>query len=246
MAAGPALAAAVTAEIARPPIRLAFERVLCPFLLLHVNRYAWASYEPGASGGGAPREATLLVKGIESQRRTAAPLLRRTLRRFLHTALLQGDVVSALEGAARALHRLPSGDVDLAELVMTAGLWREDGADVRSRAEALLRGGAGTAAEEGGATAAAPQRALFHGGPGSSKARPPHVAVAALRQSRDPDCGFVLGQRVPYVFVEVRGWAGGGGAASPPHSHAPPPPPRTRVCRMRGGAVCRVTWRRTR
>lgn len=47
VACGQWLADAVSRHLAQPPIRLAFERVLCPFLLLHTNRYAGVEYGPG-------------------------------------------------------------------------------------------------------------------------------------------------------------------------------------------------------
>lgn len=36
----------ITQMLGAPPVQLQFERVLCPFLLLHVNRYAgeWEKY----------------------------------------------------------------------------------------------------------------------------------------------------------------------------------------------------------
>ncbi len=55
----------VTERCFQPPMQLQFERVCCPFLLLHVNRYAGRSVETeeqalsGASTG-------LLVKGVKS------------------------------------------------------------------------------------------------------------------------------------------------------------------------------------
>jgi DNA polymerase elongation subunit (family B) len=59
-------ASAIATEAFPPPISLKFERVLCPFLLLQVNRYAGKQFTSAAGGKG---QGTLFVKGIEADRR---------------------------------------------------------------------------------------------------------------------------------------------------------------------------------
>lgn len=62
----------VTRHIGRPPVRLAFERVLCPFLLLHVNRCA---------GALASRPRARNPRSTASRRRSrpATPVSRSTV-----------------------------------------------------------------------------------------------------------------------------------------------------------------------
>lgn len=67
----------VTAQFP-PQMELKFERVMCPFMLLHVNRYAGRGFETAdeaAAGSGR-----LLVKGIKSMWRQSAPFLSRVLQ----------------------------------------------------------------------------------------------------------------------------------------------------------------------
>ena len=75
--------------------------------------------------------------------------------------------------------------------------WRENPADLRKYAAAMK----GTDVSR---TLASPSRA---GAAGSSGAKPvklnltPHVALAARLLNRHPGLDFVLGERIPYVFV---------------------------------------------
>lgn len=59
-------ASAVASAAFPPPISLKFERVLSPFLLLQVNRYAGRQFTSAGEGKG---QGTLFVKGIEVDRR---------------------------------------------------------------------------------------------------------------------------------------------------------------------------------
>ncbi|KAJ7556163.1 hypothetical protein O6H91_05G071800 [Diphasiastrum complanatum] len=67
-------ASELVSEAFPSPMVLKFERVLCPFLLLQVNRYAGKQYTLNISGKD---EGTLFVRGLESERRDV-PLFVRT------------------------------------------------------------------------------------------------------------------------------------------------------------------------
>ena len=84
-----------------PPIRLAFERVLHPFLLLHVNRYAGVEYGPDDVARGvfrATREK-LLIKGIRPRTRGASAFVRRCMTKVLHNVLVKRDTDAAVRHA---------------------------------------------------------------------------------------------------------------------------------------------------
>ena len=58
----------VTTALGVPPVSLAFERVMCPFLMCEVNRYAGVAYD-SLDAVAMPRGGQLIVKGLESERR---------------------------------------------------------------------------------------------------------------------------------------------------------------------------------
>ena len=137
------LAAQIASDAFPAPMTLKLERVMKPFLLLHVNRYCGAEISPD--------NGKLLIKGLKSAWRQSAPFLRRLLTRCLELALVDRDLPAAQAHAASEIHRLLSGGVDMGELVMSGGLWRVTGKDI---AKAAL------AAEAGGAEVKGPHAAL--------------------------------------------------------------------------------------
>ena len=133
-----ARAAEIASDAFPAPMTLKLERVMKPFLLLHVNRYCGAEL--------SPTNGKLLIKGLKSAWRQSAPFLRRLITRCLELALLDRDLPAAQEHAAAEIHRLLSGGVDIGELVMSGGLWRVTGKDI---AKAALVAEAGDAEVKG-------------------------------------------------------------------------------------------------
>ncbi|KAL4424029.1 hypothetical protein ABPG75_001330 [Micractinium tetrahymenae] len=156
-----------------PPMRLAFERVMHPFLLLHINRYAGAAFEKEEDAAG---EGQLLVKGIKSMWRQTAPIIRTTLYGALQRLLLRNDPEGAADFAKGQIRRLLTGRVDMNELAMSGGLWRVTGEQVERMA-------AGTA------------------GPSDEEVKGPHNSLAVRLNQRDPGRTFVLGERLQYVLL---------------------------------------------
>ncbi|CAH0370166.1 unnamed protein product [Pelagomonas calceolata] len=113
---GAEIAAAASAALPEG-LTLEHEHTLCPFLLLHVNRYA------GRDFGGE-----VVIKGIGSARGDT-DFVRATLRDST-TALLERGVEAACALAAARQEQLLRGDVALDELVSGAYLWRVDQSDL--------------------------------------------------------------------------------------------------------------------
>ncbi|KAJ8608621.1 hypothetical protein CTAYLR_008714 [Chrysophaeum taylorii] len=103
------------------PLALEFQRVLQPFVLLHVNRYA------GTERG------SLHVKGVGVDR-GSPPFVRRVLRTTLEAALVSKDLELAKSAARRAVDALSSGRVDVDDLALGAFLWRQDHEDLQQMA----------------------------------------------------------------------------------------------------------------
>eukprot|EP00803_Ostreobium_quekettii_P009207 evm.model.scf_772EXC.4 EVM.evm.TU.scf_772EXC.4 scf_772EXC:31453-42840(-) len=113
-----------------PEISLAMERVFCPFMLLHVNRYAGRSFQGGEGGG----EGALVAKGVKSMWRQAAPVVSRTLQGALQRILMENDVPGAVRYVSEEIQRLLSGDYGIWHTIMTGGLWRVTGQQIEKAA----------------------------------------------------------------------------------------------------------------
>ncbi|KAL6749924.1 DNA polymerase family B-domain-containing protein [Haematococcus lacustris] len=193
----------------QPPMALSFERVCCPFLLLHVNRYAGRAFEDEAQASGA-QPSSLLVKGVRSMWRQSAPIVQQVLGGALRLILMDQDIPAATAFAQEQrvlllllllplllllllllplllllqIQRLLSGQVQLWELVMTGGLWRITGSQV---AQAAL--------EASGAAPAGGGRGV------REEVRGPHATLAVKLAQRDPGTTFLLGQRLPFILL---------------------------------------------
>ncbi|CAI5973996.1 unnamed protein product [Closterium sp. NIES-65] len=213
----PAEAAAMGAELAArlselfpAPMAVKLERVLCPFMLLQVNRYAGRQVFPVPSPpppappaqrtaphqhqGSTPAAAAaaqeeeekdmslLLVKGIETDRRDVPLFVRATCRAVIRRILLDGDVAAAAREARAAVVRLMTGGCSMFELIMTGGLWRVNDSDLSAIAEQTA---AASAAAAGRASRGldSPQRseAAAGGGAGREGAGP-----ATAEEGRGP------------------------------------------------------------
>jgi DNA polymerase delta subunit 1 len=188
---GQAAASLVTQQLP-PPIELKYERVLAPFMLLHVNRYAGCSYETAAAAESGT--GSLLVKGIKAVWRQSAPLLQNTLMGVLERILMRRDVPGAVSFAEGEIARLLSGRVEVWELAMTGGLWRVTG-------QQLAAAAAADADEEGtGSQPAAAAASAAAAGAGDD-VKGPHASLAVRLSQRDPDKKWLLGERLSYVLL---------------------------------------------
>ena len=105
-----------------PPMELKYEKVMAPFLLLHVNRYAGRALESEADAADPTVRGALLVKGLKSMWRQSAPLVSTVLHSCLERVLMHDDPPGAVAFAEQHIHRLLSGRVELNELIMTVRL----------------------------------------------------------------------------------------------------------------------------
>ncbi|CAM9752791.1 unnamed protein product, partial [Discosporangium mesarthrocarpum] len=136
----------------------------------------------------------ILIKGFPSERRSECGLVRRVVRGVIERLLPSGGAEE--EGARRAVEfvkhevrRLLTGGCTAAEVTLTTALWRSDGQDIRDGAAGIMSlSGPGTS------------------GPGQGGGRrlgvPAHVSLAQRLQRRDPHRTFLLGERLPLIFVE--------------------------------------------
>lgn len=175
-------AADVTSKAFPSPMCLKFEKILCPFLLLQVNRYAGKDVMLSKEEKG---EGTLFVRGIESERRDVPLFVRTVCKIALQEILLKEDVQAALNACKREIQRLAAGKCSMMELVMTGGLWRVDDHDISRLASSMKS----PKKDLGGASTA-------------EKGRGPHVALAVRLKRSDPERQFHIGERIQYVLVK--------------------------------------------
>lgn len=109
-------AADMVSETFIKPIKLEFEKVYCPYLLMNKKRYAglyWTKPE---------QYDKLDAKGIETVRRDNCGLVRQLVDISLKTILIEKSVPKAIEFVQKAVSDLLQNKIDLSLLVITKSL----------------------------------------------------------------------------------------------------------------------------
>nr|PUA84250.1 DNA polymerase [Toxoplasma gondii TgCATBr9] len=102
------------------PIRLEFEKVYCPFLLMNKKRYAGLLYT-------RPEKYDKIdSKGIETVRRDFSLLVQTMADTVLRKMLIDKDVEAAKEYTRRKVAELLQNKIDLSLLVQTKSLGKMD------------------------------------------------------------------------------------------------------------------------
>ncbi|XP_051632646.1 DNA polymerase delta catalytic subunit, partial [Manacus candei] len=102
-----------------PPIRLEFEKVYWPYLLISKKRYAGLCF---SGGSGAPPK--LDCKGLEAVRRDNCPLAANLVTACLRRILLHRDPEGAVAHAQEVISDLLCNRIDISQLVITKELTR--------------------------------------------------------------------------------------------------------------------------
>ncbi|VDK50728.1 unnamed protein product [Anisakis simplex] len=116
----------------RPPIKLEFEKVYCPYLLINKKRYA------GLYFTRPEKHDKMDCKGLETVRRDNCPLVSKLLSSCLEKMLLDGDATGALEYAKKVISDLLCNRVDISELIITKELTRPSTAYQAKQAHVVL------------------------------------------------------------------------------------------------------------
>lgn len=104
------------------PIKLEFEKVYCPYLLMNKKRYAgllWTKPE---------KFDKLDAKGIETVRRDNCGLVRQTVQTCLNMLLIDKNANMALDYCKGVISDLLQNRIDLSLLVITKGLGKKTNA----------------------------------------------------------------------------------------------------------------------
>eukprot|EP00210_Caulerpa_lentillifera_P000041 g40.t1 len=101
------------------PVKLEFEKVYCPYLLMSKKRYA------GLLWTQPDKHDKMDTKGIESVRRDNCLLVRKMVNTSLEKLLIEQDISGALEYVKETISDLLMNRLDLSELVVSKGLSRD-------------------------------------------------------------------------------------------------------------------------
>jgi DNA polymerase delta subunit 1 len=118
MAMGKEASQLVTQQFVQP-IRLEFEKVYFPYLLITKKRYA------GLLWTKANAFDKIDAKGIESVRRDNCAMVRDSINTCLHLLLIQRDVDAAVDYVKRTVAALLQNKIDLSLLVITKALGKK-------------------------------------------------------------------------------------------------------------------------
>jgi DNA polymerase delta subunit 1 len=116
-------AAGVVSEEFIKPIKLEFEKVYYPYLLMNKKRYAglyWTKLDTFDK---------IDAKGIETVRRDNCLLVRNVITEALDTLLVQRSPEKAIENVKKHIQQLLLGKIDLSLLVISKSLAKGVGAD---------------------------------------------------------------------------------------------------------------------
>uniref|UniRef100_A0A915CHF5 DNA polymerase n=1 Tax=Parascaris univalens TaxID=6257 RepID=A0A915CHF5_PARUN len=116
----------------RSPIKLEFEKVYCPFLLINKKRYA------GLYFTRPEKHDKMDCKGLETVRRDNCPLVSKVLSACLEKMLLEGDAKGALEHAKKVISDLLCNRIDISELIISKELTRQSTAYQAKQAHVVL------------------------------------------------------------------------------------------------------------
>ncbi|ODV98031.1 hypothetical protein PACTADRAFT_36662 [Pachysolen tannophilus NRRL Y-2460] len=104
----------------KDPIKLEFEKVYYPYLLINKKRYA------GLFWTNTKSPDKMDTKGIETVRRDNCRLVQLVITKVLELILYERDVVGAQEFVKKMIADLLQNRVDLSQLVITKKLSRQD------------------------------------------------------------------------------------------------------------------------
>ncbi|KAH6850735.1 DNA polymerase family B-domain-containing protein [Chaetomium sp. MPI-CAGE-AT-0009] len=115
------------------PIKLEFEKVYFPYLLINKKRYAglyWTKPE---------KHDKMDTKGIETVRRDNCLLVQTVIEKVLRMILMDRDVVGAQEYVKDTIADLLQNKIDMSKLVITKALTKDDYAAKQAHVELAQR-----------------------------------------------------------------------------------------------------------
>ncbi|XP_004365086.2 DNA polymerase delta1 catalytic subunit [Capsaspora owczarzaki ATCC 30864] len=179
MKLGTEAAALISAQFIKP-IKLEFEKVYFPYLLINKKRYA------GLYWTNPDKYDKMDTKGIETVRRDNCPLVKNLIGTCLQKLLIERDKEGAVQFAKDTISDLLCNRIDISQLVITKALSKTADDDDDGEGDGGKKSGGG--------------------GAGKKKAyavKQAHAELAERMRKRDAGSAPTLGDRVPYVIIRA-------------------------------------------
>jgi DNA polymerase elongation subunit (family B) len=109
-------AAKLCSQWLKPPMDLAYEKTLMPFILLSKKRYVGMLYEED------PNKGKLKYMGLSLKRRDSCDYLKDTYGSILNILMKEHDVKKSIEFLDESLENLIKGNVNMEKLMITKSL----------------------------------------------------------------------------------------------------------------------------
>jgi len=126
-------AASFVSEKFIKPIKLEFEKVYFPYLLINKKRYAGLYYTK------PDHYDKMDCKGIETVRRDNSPLVARLMNECLRKILIERDPTGAMEYAKQNISDLLCNRIDISQLVITKELTKTEYANKQAHVELAIK-----------------------------------------------------------------------------------------------------------
>jgi len=107
IAMGKEASSQITAKLAKRFIKLEFEKVYCPYILISKKRYA------GLYWTNAVKPDKIDTKGLENVRRDNCPLIRQLIKSVLEKVLLHKDKIGTQQLIKSTVADLLQGKIDV-------------------------------------------------------------------------------------------------------------------------------------
>ena len=176
----------ITAQFIKP-IKLEFEKVYYPFLLINKKRYAglyWTKLDTWDK---------LDKKGIESVRRDNCMLVRKLINTVLDKILIERDVPGAVDYVKETVSDLLQNKIDLSHLVITKAISKkiEKQDEPEEETNTKTKGKTQKFGKENEKKSA-----------NTYKSKSAHVELAQKMQNREGGSAPSIGDRIAYVMVK--------------------------------------------
>lgn len=106
----------VTKTINKNPMKIVFEKVYDPYLLVSKKRYAGVFYTK------VEKYDKIECKGIESVRRDSCPLVARVIQTSVNTLLIDRNVEAAKQFVKKTVSELLMDKIDISELIISRSM----------------------------------------------------------------------------------------------------------------------------
>jgi DNA polymerase elongation subunit (family B) len=175
----------LTSEFEKP-IKLEFEKVYYPYLLLSKKRYAgnfWTRPEK-------PDKKD--CKGLESVRRDNCLLVRTMVGKVIDILLNEMDQDKAKDYVKNRIYDLQNGNIDLSKLIISKSLSKNLDVDkLNQELESM-----GISTQNSGTSGSTKSKANVYTN------NSPHVSLAERLYKRNPHNPPMIGDRIPYVIIK--------------------------------------------